>query len=324
MKNILLILILMAGTLFAQTNISEGPVRTAIDGYAARVNDRIITYGEIRESMAPYMQQIFEHFQGEELAEQIQKAMLNSREALIEEFLILEEAKERGLLLPDAAIDEEVDRLIQLRFDGDRAGLNRALAERRITFEEWRADVADQITLRVYYTREVVRHVSVPAEAVEALYEKNKESYLVPFKVKFSAILINKGKTDEDRTVKKQQVDDVLQKLRGGVDFAKTAKEVSEGIRANDGGAFPWSDPENIRPELRPSLYSVQTGQISDLIETDEEFYIIKIEERREEGYVAIDDVRDQIEADLLAIEEQHLHKELIDRLAERHLVVRY
>ena len=193
-----------------------------------------------------------------------------------------------------------------------------------MTFDEWREGVADQITLRVYYNQEITRRASVSKEALRTAYEENKESLLIPFNVKFRVILLNKGNTTEDRAVKKEQAENVLKKLRDGAGFSETAKEVSEGIRADDGGAFPWSDPKDIREELRPTLYAVAAGQISDLIETDDEFYIIKVEERREEGTVPFEDVREQIETQLLRIEQDRLHAELMERLAKRHFVKRY
>ena len=312
----------MAGSLFAQTN--EGPVITAIDGYAAQVGSAIITYGKIRENATPYMQQLTQNYKGEELARQVQNLYQETREALIEEALIKEETRTLGLALPPASIDEEVKRLILERFDNNRALLIQALAARRMTFDEWREEVADQITLRVYYNREITRHVSVSEEQIQAAYDESKEDHFIPLKVKFRAILINKGKTEEDRIVKKQQADTVLQKLRDGADFAEVAKEVSEGIRASDGGAFPWKEPKEIREELRPALRTVSTGQISDLIETDGEFYIVKIEERREEGYVPLDDLREQIQAALFANEQSRLHAQLLKRLIQRHFVIRY
>ena len=331
MKKILLILTLAAPTLFAQTNdipvvavSTNGPIITAIDGYAAQVDSTIITYGEIRDSVAPYMQQLLQQYKGEELAQQIQSAYLEARDTLIEEALIKEEAKALGLALSPDAIDEEINRMIRERFNDDRTQLNRALTARRMTFDEWREEIADQLTLRVYYNREVTRRTNVSAEQVRSAYDQTKENYFIPFKVKFSAILINKGTTEEDRVVKKQQAENVLKKLTDGADFAKTAKEVSEGIRAAKGGAFPWSDPKDIRAELRSALYTVATGQISGLIETDAEFYIVKVQERREEGYVPFDDVRKPIEADLLRIDQQRLHANLIERLTAKHFIKRY
>jgi parvulin-like peptidyl-prolyl isomerase len=326
MKKILLSLVLAAPALFAQTNTvlavasANGPLITAIDGYAARVDSTIITYGEVRESAAPYVQQLMSQFKGKELAERIQAAYLDTREALIEEALFKAETKRRELSLPDKVIDDEVNRLIRERFKNDRALLTRALASRRMTYEEWKQEVRDQITLRVFYNQEVTRRASVPAEAVRAEYERTKEQYFISFKVKYRFILISKGKTDEDRIVKRKQAEDTLQKLRDGADFDTVAKDVSEG----DLTTGPWREPKDVRVELRPALLKTPAGQISDLVETSGEFYIVKVDERREEGYVPFEDVQKDIEKKLLDAEKDRLHTALIKSVSANHFVERY
>jgi peptidyl-prolyl cis-trans isomerase SurA len=318
MKKTLLFLLLTAGTLLAQTN--AGPVVTAVDGYAARVDSTIITYGEVRESVAPYLQQLQKQLQGEELALQIQQAFREAREALIEEALLKEEVKLLGLNLPDAFVNEEINRLIRERFEDDRAILTRALAARRMTFEEWRQEVADQLTVRVFYGQEVTRRASVPLQAVQAEYERTKKDYFRPLKVKLRLIVAGKGKTDQDRGLKKQQLEEVLQKVRDGADFAVIAKEISEG----DAAESPWREVNDVREELRPALLNTPAGGVSDLIETPGEFYIVKIEERREEGFAPFEEVRAEIENRLLAMEQDRLHRQLIERLAAKHFVERY
>ena len=77
MKKALTLLFLSATTLLAQTN--QAPVITAIDGYAARVDNTIITYGEIRESVLPFIHHLTQSIQGAELARQIQAAYLDGR-----------------------------------------------------------------------------------------------------------------------------------------------------------------------------------------------------------------------------------------------------
>lgn len=326
MKKILLFLVLAAPVLFAQTNTvlatvaTNGPLITAIDGYAARVDSTIITYGEVRESAAPYVQQLMSQYKGKELAERIQAAYLDSREALIEEALFKAETKRRELSLPDKVIDDEVNRLIRERFNNDRALLTRALSSRRMTYEEWKQEVRDQITLRVFYNQEVTRRANVPAEAVRAEYERTKEQYFIPFKVKYRFILISKGKTDADRAVKQKQAEDTLQKLHDGAAFDTVAKDVSEG----DLAASPWRDPKDVRVELRPALLKTPAGQISGLIETPGEFYIVRVDERREEGYVPFEDVQKDIEKKLLDAERDRLHTALIKAISANHFVERY
>ncbi len=316
----------MAPALFAQTNSSpnvpatNGLQVTAIDGYAARVDSTVITYGEVRESAGPYVQQLMRQYKGKELAERMQAAYIDAREALIEEALLKAETKARELSLPDKVIDDEMNRLIRERFKNDRALLTRALASRRMTFEEWKQEVKDQITMRIFYSQEVTRRASVPAEAARAEYDRNKEQYFLPFKVKYSFILINKGKTAEDIAAKRKQADDTLRKLREGADFNAVAKEVSEG----DLSAGPWREPADVREELRPALRNTPSGQISDLVETPAEFYIVKIEERREEGYVPFEEVKKTIETKLLEAEKDRLHNALISTISAKHFVERY
>ncbi|MFA7257121.1 MAG: peptidyl-prolyl cis-trans isomerase [Kiritimatiellales bacterium] len=312
--------------LFAQTNdvpkaaITNGPLITAIDGYAARVDNHVITYGEVRESVAPFVQQLLQKYKGQELAERMQAAYLDARESLIEETLLKAETKTLGLSLPDKVVDDEVNRLIRERFNDNHTLLTRALASRRMTFDEWKQEVRDQITVRVFYNQEVIRRANVPAQAVRDEYERTKEEYFIPFKVKYSYILINKGKTDEDRAVKQKLAEDTLKKLHDGADFDALAKEFSEGETATS----PWREPKDIREELRPALQKTPAGQISGLIETPDEFYIVKVEERREEGYVPFEEARQSIENKLLAAEQDRLHNELIKTLSAKHFIERY
>jgi parvulin-like peptidyl-prolyl isomerase len=326
MKKTILLFVLTAPALFAQTNTAlaaastNGPLITAVDGYAARVDSSVITYGEVREAIAPYMQQLMQQHKGRELAERIQAAYLDSRESLIEEALLNAEAKTRGLSLPPNVIDDEVDRLIRERFDNNRALLARALTSRRMTFDEWKQEVADQLTVRVFYSQEVVRRATVPAQAVSEEYERTKENYFIPFKVKYRFILISKGKTEEEQAVKRKQAEDTLQKLRNGADFAAVAKEVSEG----DPSASPWRAPEDVREELRPALLKTPAGQISGLIEAGDVYYIVNVTERREAGYTPFEAVQKSIEAKLLAAERDRLHDALIQTISANHFVERY
>ncbi len=319
MKKILFVPLLAASVLCAQTN--DSPQISAVDGYAARVNNTIITYGDIREKVAPFLQRILQSDEPLDVQKQaIERIYLDAREALIEEALFQAEIQSMDTQLPEKFVDREVQRLIRERFDGDRILLARALREQRMTFDEWKNEIAEQITLEIYYRDEVTRRASVSESRVREEYEQNRSDYLIPFRVKYRAILINKGETGEEKTVKRQQAEQVLEKLNAGADFIALAEDVSEG----DSDMTPWRDPEDLVPALRPVLRSTPAGEISGLIETDDRFYIVRIEERREEGYVPFDKVKDEIHDRLLAAERKRLHDELIERLSAKYYIERY
>jgi len=299
-------------------------VKTAVDGYAARVNERVITMGNVRDHVQPVVQQIIRRYEGMELAEKIQSLYIDGREALIEQALLVEEARARNLSLPPQIVNEEAGRVIRTRFEGDRTLLNRTLALRKTTYAEWIDEVADQLVTQALYADEVMRRAEVQLDDVRAEYERTKEDWFIPLQVKFRVILINKGKTEEDQIVKREEVEAVRKRLLDGENFEDVAKEVSEGIRADDGGAFPWSEPENIRAELRPVLTNMPIGRISEPIETEDEFYLVKVDERRNPSYTPFDEVRPDIENRLLSKERKRLHERLMARLEAKHFVERY
>lgn len=318
MKKVLLLQFFAAAALFAQTN--EEPIITAIDGYAARVDDQIITYGDIRENIAPILPQLFQQFKGQALAQRIQQLHLEGRETLIEEALLQQEAKSLGLALPPQAIQNEIDKIIRDRFDNDRVKFNQALAARRMTYDEWRQEITDKLTMRVFYNQKVIRNIHVTEKDIQAEYDRVKETLAIPFRVKYRFILINKGNTEEEQAVKRKQAEDTLQKLHEGADFATLAEDVSEG----DTSLSPWRDLADVKKVLRPALKNTPAGEISDLIEADTVFYIIKVESRQEEGYTPLAEVHDAIQKKLIAQEQDRLHKQLIDRLSAKHYIKRY
>ena len=319
MKKVFLFLFLSAAALYAQTN-SE-PVVTPIDGYAARVNDRVITYGEIRQNVAPIARQLFQRLRGEDLARQLQELYNQGRETLLDEALIQEEAKRQELTLPPEMIDDEIDRMIETQFDGSRARLARVLAESRKTMEEWREEIADQLVMQVYYNQQVLRKIDITGEDIRTEYDRIKDEELsIPFRVKYRFILINKGRTPEEQAVKRKQAERVLQRLRDGADFAALAEDVSEG----DTSLSPWRDPADVKEAMRPALRETPAGGISDLIDGGTVFYIVNVESRQEKGYVPLEKVREQIQNKLFAQERERLHEELIDRISGRHYVKRY
>ena len=133
--------------------------------------------------------------------------------------------------------------------------------------------------------------------------------------------MLNKGETPEDQVVKTEEALGIRQKLIDGADFAEIAKETSEGSRAADGGSFPWMQPKDVREELQESLRVLPAGEISEIIETENQLYIVKVEGRRQAGYTPFEEVRDQIKNALTAQERDRLRTRWIERLKKENYV---
>ncbi|MCK5675995.1 MAG: peptidylprolyl isomerase [Verrucomicrobia bacterium] len=295
-----------------------------IDGYAATVNDRVITQGEVREAMAPILPELYRTYQGAKLEEELEKAFVNTRNELVERALIMAAYKARGGQIPDQYVNDEIKRVITERFKGDDALFEQVLAGQKKTRAEYMDTTREQMAVGMMMNEEVYRRARVTPEQVREAYEADKESYFIPEKVKYSVIVLNKGATPEDQAVKQTEAESIRKQLVEGADFGETAKEVSEGSRAAEGGVFPWMQPKDVRPELQKTLNTLPAGEISEIIAADTELYLVKVEARRQAGHKTFDEVRKSIKAALNAKERERLRIRWIDRLKENNYVVIY
>jgi parvulin-like peptidyl-prolyl isomerase len=328
MKFALKILIVLAvpSLAFAQTNLTQMPEPTSIeiDGYAAKVNDRVITRGEVREALAPMLPELYRAFQGAQLEEELEKAFIKARDEMVERVLIMEAFKAKGGQIPDQYVNDEIKRVINDRFKGDKALFEQVLSEQKKTRAEYMDMIREQMAVGMMINEEVSRRARITPEQVRREYENNKAIYFIPEKVKYSVIVLNKGATPEDQEVKLEEALKIRQRIIEGTDFAETARESSEGSRAADGGEFPWMQPKDVRPELQETLKSLPAGEISEIIETEQQLYILKLDARRQAGYKAFDEVRTDIKNALTAKERERLKARWIERLEENNYIVIY
>lgn len=322
--SITILALLASATAWGQFAQAPEKRSVEIDGYAAKVNDRVITQGEVREALAPMLPELYRTYQGAQLEKELDKAFKKVRNDLVERALIMEAFKERGGQIPDQYVNDEIKRMINERFKGDKALFEQVLAEQKKTRAEYMETIREQMAVGMMINEEVSRRVRITPEQVRKEYEAHLDRYAIPEKVKYSVIVLNKGATPEDRAVKLEEAESIRKRLLGGADFNETAKEVSEGSRAADGGAFPWMQPKDARPELRETLRHLPAGEISEIIPTDTQLYLVKVEARRQAGHKSFDEVRQGIKASLAAKERERLKRRWIDRLRKKYYVVIY
>lgn len=143
--------------------------------------------------------------------------------------------------------------------------------------------------------------VTVTDAEIEGYYREHQDEFKEGEQVCASHVLVKvKGNAeakeghapDEARRIATA----VLEKARGGADFAELAKASSEDQgSASRGGDLGCFGRGRMVPEFENAAFSLDPGQISDLVQTSFGFHVIRVQSRREESVPALSAVKERI-----------------------------
>lgn len=141
----------------------------------------------------------------------------------------------------------------------------------------------------------------VSDEEVQAYYDQRESDYVEPAEIQVAHILIDNSVENAQ-----QKAQDLLQQINNGSDFAELAEEnSSDTFSAENGGKLDWVDAvaqsdesagTGWAPEFEAAALALESeGDVSDVVETQYGFHIIKLVEQREGKTTPIEDVREDI-----------------------------
>jgi parvulin-like peptidyl-prolyl isomerase len=163
-----------------------------LDGVAAIVNDKVITYSEVREYVQPVVAQLRRSYSGSNLVEKVRGAQLDALDNLIERALILQEFKEKGYSFPESVVEEQFNDVIANDFGGDRAALIRTLQAQNMTLAQYKEQLRDRIVVQAMRNRKTQAEVVASPYKIETYYKEHADDFKIEDQIKLRMIFIKK------------------------------------------------------------------------------------------------------------------------------------
>ena len=195
------------------------------------------------------------------------------------------EADKLGIDVTDQQIAKKVEEVKKQYFSGSQAKFEKGLKDQGYTKATLEEDIRSQLLTEGIY-KKVTTDAKVTDADLKSYYEKNRSNYTVPESRSVRHILV-KTKADADR---------IRTQLVNGGDFAALAKANSEDPgSAIQGGDLGYFSPGQMVPQFNDVAFKLAPGAVSDLVETQFGFHIIKVVDKQAGRTVTLDEVKPQL-----------------------------
>ncbi|HOV32496.1 MAG TPA: peptidylprolyl isomerase [Candidatus Hydrogenedens sp.] len=287
------------------------------DGVVATVDDEVILMSDLREEIAPFLADL--KSQGaspEQIQQEMEQAFQKSLDRYIERLLLYRKAINEGLNVDEKEIDDRINK-IKKRY-GSLEEFNRILEESGEAMSEFRERVKQQIIALSYAMKkrkEFESEITISEPDIAKYYNEHIEEFQNPQRVKVRRIFLSASKDSNERAKVRERIMEIYDRLKQGADFNSIAENESQGPEADKSGLIGWVSKGDLVPELEQMIEKMNVGDISQPIETEWGFHILKIEEKQESGNIPYESARVMIEPKLKEQYVNERYQKWIDEL---------
>ena len=307
----------------APTAIQQAPSQAAATPSATtpvvRVNGSVLTEADlVREeyTIFPYARQ--HGGLPKELGPQIRNGAL---QMIIFEELIYQETLRRHMTVPPArmrqaevdfrkqfATPEEFNSLLQSEFRGSQKSLNEKIRRSLLIDAFLKAEVEN-------------KSLVTPAE-VRAFYDKNPARFHHPESFRFQTISVlpparasaeqlNEGRKRSESALKQAKA------TKSAEQFGLLAEKISDDDYRVMMGQHQPVPVDQLAPQVLKALYAMKPGDVSGLIQIEQAYTILRLQEHIPAGEARFDDVKAQLQKDLQQKKREQLRAALDKKLRQ-------
>jgi peptidyl-prolyl cis-trans isomerase C len=251
-------------------------------------------------------------------AERRDEIFRKALDQLVTYTVLSQEIKARNLTVADAEVEAN---LAQMRKQfPNEAEFQKALSARGMTLDKLRTDAKIDMAINKMMETELANQPEATDAQVREFYDKNPDKFKQDETVRASHILIPVDAKADEATKKtaRAKAEGLAKQAKSGADFAKLAKEnSSDGSAANGGDLNFMSRGQTVAP-FDKALFSMQPGQISDVVETEFGFHVIKVTEKKPATTVPFEQVSPRIRDFLTEQQKQEKAQAFIEGLKKK------
>ena len=171
------------------------------------------------------------------------------------------------------------------------------MKRRALTMEQLRESARVRVYVNEYLQEQGIAEPEIPEDRIRQMYEGDPDSYSREESVKVSHILVavDVHATREIKEQARQKAEQIRREILEGKDFAEMAKKHSDCNSASGGGDLRYIRKGFMPKEFDQVAFTIDKDTVSEVVETNFGYHILKVSERIPAGVTPYEEVRDFI-----------------------------
>jgi peptidyl-prolyl cis-trans isomerase SurA len=251
-----------------------------IDSVVAVVNDDVITRNELDQRVREVVRQLQKQDTPLPPADVLEKQIL---ERMIMDLLQVQYARETGVRVDDAQLNQAMTRIAQQNKFPTLAAFRAKLEAGGVDFDKFREEIRGEIISTRLREREVESKLVISdGEVDNYLANKAKMGNAGDeFHLAHILVVVPEQASAENIKAAHERAEKAWSQLKGGADFAQVAAGSSDAKDALKGGDLGWLAADRIPPLFANQLQTLKVGEITDVLRSPNGFHILKLIDKR-------------------------------------------
>ncbi len=214
-------------------------------------------------------------------------------EQLIQEKLILAQAKAWGLSASDDEIDEAMEKFAAEQ-GMDLEGLRKTASREGIGWTAYRDEWRRRIVAGRVQQRAVTGRLEI-TEADERAYYSQHYGGAGKAQAHLRLLFLKAPAAGEGRDTVRKKMGKLLAQIRGGKNFAEVARKNTQGPNASQGGDVGFLGKGQMQPAVEKAAFELKPGEVSGVIAGPQGFSLLQLVECRGCEARSFEEARDEI-----------------------------
>lgn len=181
-------------------------------------------------------------------------------------------------------------------------------------------ETKEAMIAQMFVEEKALADVKISDEEVKKYYDEHEEEFSTPAQVRVSHILIqfDGDAAEEQKKEAKKKAQKALSRVKSSEDFSAVAKEVSDCPSSEKGGDLNFFARGRMVPEFEDVAFSLNVGDLSEIVETRFGYHIIKVTDKKEQEKIDFEEYKDRIKSMILQRKRGKAMKEWLGKIKSK------